>query len=125
LRPLGKAILATCRRAELKPIAQVPLVPTKNTITDEASRRNWREAAEGLPSTARSISGPVLRRLGDPPDGAPIGAIGVTGRALEPLTQQADDPAHAEVTSCPEPRRWSFRRKTLRPPMRQSPPVST
>jgi IclR family acetate operon transcriptional repressor len=102
---LGKAILANLPESELKVyFAQVPLVRrTKNTITDEAVLRKELaevrrkgfaiDREEHIPGLFCVASAILL-------DGAPIGAIGVTGRALEPLTQQVETIQHtAEVIS--------------------------
>jgi DNA-binding IclR family transcriptional regulator len=102
---LGKAILANLPDSELKTyFAQVKLVRrTKNTITDETVLRKELaevrrkgfalDREEHIPGLFCVASAILL-------DGAPIGAIGVTGRSLDPLTKQVDTIQHtAEVIS--------------------------
>jgi DNA-binding IclR family transcriptional regulator len=102
---LGKAILANLPESGLKAyFAEVPLVRrTKNTITDEAVLRKELaevrrkgfaiDREEHIPGLFCVASAILL-------DGAPIGAIGVTGRSLDALTKQVDTIQHtAEVIS--------------------------
>ena len=102
---LGKAILSHLPEAELRAyFEQVPLVRrTGNTITDETVlRKELAEAKrkgfaldheEHIPGFFCVASAILL-------DGAPIGAIGVTARALPPLIDQVETIQHtAEVIS--------------------------
>ena len=98
-------ILAHLPENELKAyFAQVPLIRrTKNTITEEAAlrkelaetrRRGFAlDREEHIPGLFCVASAILL-------DGAPIGAIGVTGRALDPLVEHVGTIQHtAEVIS--------------------------
>jgi IclR family KDG regulon transcriptional repressor len=102
---LGKAILAHLPedklRAYFKDVALAKR--TKNTITDEAvlrkqlgevkRKRIALDREEHIPGLFCVASAIIL-------DGVPIGAIGVTGRALEPLIERVDTVQHtAEVIS--------------------------
>lgn len=102
---LGKAILAFLPADELKSyFRQVPLARrTENTVTDEAElRKELTEVRKKGYALDREehISGLFCVASTILLDGAPIGAIGVTGRALAPLQEQVGRIQHtAEVIS--------------------------
>jgi DNA-binding IclR family transcriptional regulator len=102
---LGKAILAFLPPDELKGyFKQVPLTRrTKNTITDEAElRKELAEVRKKGYALDREEHIPGFFCIASPIflDGAPIGAIGVTARALPPLQEHVGRIQHtAEVIS--------------------------
>ena len=102
---LGKAILAHLPEPALRDyFAQVPLVKrTENTITDEAVlRKELAEIRRQGFAVDREEHIPGLHCVASAiiVDGVPIGAIGVTGRALESLIERIDMVQHtAEVIS--------------------------
>jgi DNA-binding IclR family transcriptional regulator len=102
---LGKAILAYLPADELKSyFKQVPLTRrTKHTITDEAElRKELAEVRKKGYALDREEHIPGLFCIASTIllDGAPIGAIGVTGRALAPIQEHVGRIQHtAEVIS--------------------------
>jgi len=102
---LGKAILAHLPPDELKSfLRDVPLVKhTKHTITDEkALKRELAEIREKGYALDREehIAGLFCIASAIMADGVPVGAIGVTGRSLQPLMDRVGTIQHtAEVIS--------------------------
>lgn len=102
---LGKAILANLPEEALQAyLSAEPLTrKTENTITDEAELRRQFEEIRGrgyAVDCAEHMGGTYCIASAIVVDGRPVAAIGVTGRALEPLEEHVDTIRHtAEVIS--------------------------